>query len=253
MNGTGAGGAAEGVEELSAGEVATSLQEVVDEVRARRQALEAIPDGPRPRTGGPYRRRRYMVDLPLQLNYVSVYLTTTVLLVVGFIALNYVFASVYQRALKIQTYGLEPFNQSPELVLMLLVNFVFVMLLLIGAAIYAVIHSHRVAGPAFRLRGALRQLHARDYDQYVQLRRKDFLHDLAEQVNVINHALKAKDLVVADAVVRLDALARAVPAEHGEQLRELAADLADVVLPLTPPGAEAPAGAAPAPPAPPGA
>lgn len=220
------------VEELSQGEVATTLQEVVDEVRARRGVLEGIPDGPRPRTGGPYKRRRYVVDLPLQLNYVSVYLTTTILLVVGFIALNFVFASVYQRALQIQTLANSPY-QSPGLMLMVLVNFVFVMLLLIGASIYAVVHSHRVAGPAFRLRSALKQLHARDYDHYVQLRRKDFLHDLAEQVNVLNHAMKAKDLIVADAVLRLDTLARALPAEHGEQVREVAADLADIVLPVS--------------------
>lgn len=220
------------VEELSQGEVATTLQEVVDEVRARRGVLEGIPDGPRPRTGGPYKRRRYVVDLPLQLNYVSVYLTTTILLVVGFIALNFVFASVYQRALQIQTLANAPY-QSPGLMLMVLVNFVFVMLLLIGASIYAVVHSHRVAGPAFRLRSALKQLHARDYDHYVQLRRKDFLHDLAEQVNVLNHAMKAKDLIVADAVLRLDALARALPSEPGEQVREVAADLADIVLPVS--------------------
>lgn len=35
------------VEELSQGEVATTLQEVVDEVRARRGVLEGIPDGDR--------------------------------------------------------------------------------------------------------------------------------------------------------------------------------------------------------------
>jgi hypothetical protein len=226
------------VEELSANEVATSLQEVVDEVRARRAALEGIPDGPRPRTGGPYKRRRYVVDLPLQLNYVSVYLTTIILLVVGFIALNFVFASVYQRALQIQTLANSPY-QSPGLMLMLLVNFVFIMLLLIGASIYAVVHSHRVAGPAFRLRSALKQLHARDYDHFVQLRRKDFLHDLAEQVNVLNHAMKAKDLIVADAVLRLDALARALPPSDGEQVREVAADLADIVLPVGEPRSQA--------------
>ncbi len=225
-------GANDAVEELSQNEVATSLQEVVDEVRARRSALEGIPDGPRPRTGGPYKRRRYVVDLPLQLNYVSVYLTTTILLVVGFIALNFVFASVYQRALQIQTLANSPY-QSPGLMLMVLVNFVFVMLLLIGASIYAVVHSHRVAGPAFRLRTALKQLHGRDYDHFVQLRRKDFLHDLAEQVNVLNHAMKAKDLIVADAVLRLDALARAMGTENGEQVREVAADLADIVLPVS--------------------
>lgn len=172
-----------------------------------------------------------MVDLPLQLSYVGVYLSTLVLLVVGFVALNFVFSSVYQRALKIQQHGLG-LDASPEMVLFGLVNFVFVMLLLIGAAVYAIVHSHRVAGPAYRLRNALRHLQTRDYDHYVQLRSKDFLKDLAEQVNLLNQAMKAKDLVVAEAVLRLDEAAREAPPAVAERLQEVAADLSDVVLPL---------------------
>jgi hypothetical protein len=231
------------VDELSPGEVASPHQEVVAEVRERRRLLDQIPDGPRPRSATPYRRTRYMIDLPLQLNYVSVYLTTIVLLVVGFIALNYVFAAIYQRALKIQQLGFgSPFVEAPpQVTLLLLVNFVFVMLLLIGAALYAVIHSHRVAGPAYRLRMALRKLHVRDYDDHVQLRRKDFLHELAEQVNVLNQAMKAKDLVIADAVLRLDQAARATSGETAETLREVGSDLADLVLPVPVAEPEAPA------------
>lgn len=229
------------VEELSPTEMATSFQEVVGEVRARRDRLDGIPDGPRP-SAGPraYKRRRYMIDLPLQLSYVGVYLSTLVLLGVGFLALNYVFAQIYQRALKIQNLGLG-LDTSPEALLLGLVNFVFVMLLLIGAAVYAIVHSHRVAGPAFRLRNALRQVQGRDYDFYVQLRTKDFLKDLAEQVNLLNQALKAKDLVVAEAVLRLDEAAREAPPALAERLQEVAADLSDVVLPLDEQPADRPA------------
>lgn len=235
------------VDELAPSEVASPHQEVVAEVRERRRALDQIPDGPRPRPATPYRRTRYMVDLPLQLNYVGVYMTTVVFLVMGFSALNYVFAAIYQRALKIQQLGLpgSPFSEAPPgVTLLLLVNFVFVMLLLIGAALYAVVHSHRVAGPAYRLRMALRKLHVRDYDDHVQLRRKDFLHELAEQVNVLNQSLKAKDLVIADAVLRLDKVARQSGGETAESLREVASDLADLVLPVPVTEPEAP-GAAP--------
>lgn len=228
----GPAGAQDTEDELSPHEIATSFQEVVAEVRTRRDRLDAIPDGPRPSgPRGSYKRRQYMVDLPMQLSYVGVYLSTLVLLVVGFIALNYVFSSIYQRALKIQTHGLG-LDTSPEVVLFGLVNFVIVMLLLIGAAIYAIVHSHRVAGPAYRLRLALRQVHARDYDHYVQLRSKDFLKDLAEQVNLLNQALKAKDVVIAEAVLRLDDAAREAPPAVAERLQEVAADLSDVVLPL---------------------
>lgn len=220
----------EAVEVLSPAEAAPTLDEVLADVDARRRALDAMPDGPRP-SGGPYKRRRLMVDLPLQLTYVSVYLLTTSLLLVGFVALNYVFAAIYQRAsLLQQELGPAAAGGSPNLALLLLVNFVFVMLLLIGASVYAVVHSHRVAGPAFRLRRALDQLLARDYDHWVQLRRKDFLHELAEQLNQLNAQLKAKDVVIADAVARLGALRPGLAPAQALALEEVVADLADVVL-----------------------
>lgn len=231
----------EAVEELSPQEVATSFQEVVAEVRARREKLDGMPDGPRPQGPRNWKRRKYMVDLPLQLSYVGVYLSTLVLLAVGFVALNIVFSTIYERALLIQTHRLEGMDDySPNMVLLVLINFVFMMLLLIGAAFYAIVNSHRVAGPAYRLKNALRQVQARDYDFYVTLRTKDFLKDLAEQVNVLNQALKAKDIVIADAVARLDEVAREAPPAMAEQLQEVAADLSDVVLPIEP---EAPAAA----------
>jgi hypothetical protein len=225
-------GAAPAADELSPAEVATSLQELVADVRTRKKQLESIPDGPRPQTGKPYKRRRYMVDLPLQLNYVAVYVSTIVLLSVGLIALNYVFTSIYERALMIQQQAQgSPLGSSPGMTLVMLVNFSFFMLLLIGAAVHAVVQSHRVAGPAYRLKMAIRHIHTRDYDHYVQLRKKDFLQDLADQVNVLNQTLKAKDLVLADAALRLDELSKGAPPDLRAGLGEVASDLAEVLLP----------------------
>jgi hypothetical protein len=227
-----------GPDELSPGEVATSLQELLADVRARKKQLEGIPDGPRPQTGKPYKRRRYMVDLPLQLNYVGVYVSTIVLLSVGLIALNYVFTSIYERALLIQQQAQGNLGaSSPGMTLVMLVNFSFFMLLLIGASVHAVIQSHRVAGPAYRLKMAIRHIHARDYDHHVQLRQKDFLHELADQVNVLNQSLKAKDLVIADAALRLDDLSKDASPEVRARLGEVTGDLADVLLPATDSGA----------------
>lgn len=219
-------------DELTTAEVATSVQELLADLGKRKKELEAMPDGPRPQTGKPYKRRRYMVDLPLQLNYIAVYVTTIVLLSVGLIALNYVFTSIYERALLIQQQAQHsPGVASPGTTLVMLVNFSFFMLLLIGAAVHAVVQSHRVAGPAYRLRLAIRHIHARDYDHHVQLRQKDFLHELADQVNVLNQALKAKDIVIAEAALRLDEAGKSAPPEVRAQLAEVQADLAEAVLP----------------------
>src|SRR5687768_6542845 len=119
------------VEELSPQEVATSFQEVVAEVRTRRERLDAMPDGPRPQGPRNWKRRKLMVDLPLQLSYVGVYMSTLVLLAVGFVALNVVFATIYERALMIQQTRVN-LDYSPNMVLFVLINFVFMMLLLIG-------------------------------------------------------------------------------------------------------------------------
>lgn len=224
------------VEDLTAGEVAFSLSELQTEVDKRRGQLQEMPDGPRPAAPrGSYKRRNFMVDLPLQLSYVGVYIATLTLLTVGFIALNFLFKALYDRALQIQQHATR-LTDSPDLLMLALINFSFVMLLLIGMAVYAIIQSHRVAGPAYRFKRALGQMHRRDYDWHLILRNKDFMHDLAEQVNVLNNALKAKDVVIANATLRLAKLSAGAEGETAEQLQEVATDLSDVLLPI--PGAE---------------
>ena len=238
------GAEADAVEELTPAETAYSLDEVLGELNRRKSALEQMPDGPRPRGDKTWKRRKFIVDFPLQLSYMGVYLTTITLLAVGFGALNYVFVRVYRQMPQIQRYGFqEPvplaLQDQPDVLLLGLLNFTFVMLLLIGMAVYAIIHSHRVAGPAFRFKRAIRQLHHRDYDWFLQLRRKDYLHDLAEQLNGLNNALKAKDVVVSDAALRLAELAKTCPdQELAQRLRSVAGDLGDVVLPVPDPAAK---------------
>ena len=239
-----ASAAADPVEELSPSEATYSLDEVLGELGMRKHALEQMPDGPRPRGEQTWKRRKLIVDFPLQLSYMGVYVATITLLAVGFAALNYVFTRVYKQMPQIHRYGLgEPFptalQDQPDVLLLGLLNFTFVMLLLIGMAVYAIVQSHRVAGPAYRFRRALKQIHRRDYDWFLQLRRKDYLHDLAEQLNMLNQALKAKDLVVADAALRLAELSKACPeTELADRLRGIAGDLGDVVLPFPEPEAD---------------
>jgi len=232
--------ASEPVEDLRTEDAAFSFKDVLTDVRQRKTELDHMPDGPRPPTGQRYKRRKLIVDFPLQLSYVGVYIATVVLLAVGFAALNLVFTAVYKRALKIQQQGIGPFQESPDLFILGLLNFTFVMLLLIGMAVYAIIQSHRVAGPAYRFRKAVSQIQRRDYDFYLQLRRRDYLHDLAEQLNVLNNALKAKDIIVADAALRLNELSKKADPKTAERLQEVVADLGDVVLPI--PEEPAPAG-----------
>ncbi|RMG11157.1 MAG: hypothetical protein D6731_16075 [Planctomycetota bacterium] len=220
----------EPVAELTLAEEAVEPGELAAEALRRKAELESIPDGPRPQVGGaPARKRRTMfVDWHLQLSYVGVYLATAALLTVGFLALNQVFISFFRRALAIQTQ--RPFAESTDTVMLITLNVVLVLLLVIGMAVYAIVQSHRVAGPAYRLRRALHQLARRDYAEWVQLRRKDYLKDLAEQTNQLASALKHKDVVLADAVLALEDLGRAHP-ELADRLEPVAARLLEVLRP----------------------
>jgi hypothetical protein len=118
----------------------------------------------------------------------------------------------------------------------LVLNLVILIFIGMGMALWAIVQSHRIAGPALRFRRTLKQMLRRDYDFYMRLRKRDYFQDVAEEINVLNNALKAKDVVVADAALRLEALALSLGDKaRADEVREVAAELADVVLPLPEP------------------
>jgi hypothetical protein len=201
--------------------------ELYDALVARKHELETMPDGPRPKAEGMrYKRRRILLDWNLQLSYLGVYLGTLTLLGIGFAALNMIFASLYNQALRIQMQ--RSFEDDTNLLFLGVLNVVFVIMLVIGMAVNAIIQSHRVAGPAMRFRRALHAMGRRDYDWYLALRSKDYMQDIADQVNELNNQLKAKDAVITAAALDLDEVARESP-EVAERLAEVAAGLNDLV------------------------
>jgi hypothetical protein len=226
-------------EVLSEDEVVGDDAEALAALLAHKKVLEEMPDGRRPFPAGTqrpsWRRRTYVVDWKLQLNYASVYIATVTLLILGFVVLNMIFYFFAQRMLALHTKG--PIPEAENFTYYLFANAVFIVLLAIGMALYAIIQSHRVAGPALRFRRALRQMLRRDYDFYLQLRQKDYLKDIAEQMNVLNNAIKAKDIVLADAALRLADQAKTLE-EKGHDatpLKDVAREIAELVLPLPEP------------------
>jgi signal transduction histidine kinase len=61
----------------------------------------------------------------------------------------------------------------------------------IGVAFYALISSHRFAGPIFRFESTIKKMTKGDYSVRIHLRPKDNSHDLAELINEYNMALTA--------------------------------------------------------------
>jgi nitrogen fixation/metabolism regulation signal transduction histidine kinase len=58
-----------------------------------------------------------------------------------------------------------------------------IVVLILAASFFTITFSNRVAGPAFRIRYALKQIKEGDYSVRVQLRKGDQLQDLAEDLN----------------------------------------------------------------------
>jgi hypothetical protein len=229
--------AADQPEALREDEDAVEAQQALELVARHKERLERMPDGPRPFPPGTskptWRRRTYVVDWKLQLSYAGLYIATVTLFVVGFAASNFIFVRLAQGVkLNSRTLPQQTWWQQDDLGFYIVLNVVILLFVGMGMAFWAIIQSHRVAGPALRFRRAFRSMLRRDYDFHMSLRKHDFLKDLAVELNVLNNALKAKDLVVSDAVMRVAALAKTIddPSKAGE-LHEIAQELADVVIP----------------------
>jgi hypothetical protein len=224
-------------------------EQVIKLVTAHKTHLERMPDDNRPPAPGTsrpsWRRRTYVVDWKLQLSYAGLYIATVTLFVVGFAASNLIYLRLIQGVKLNSRVATQEWWQQDDLGVYIVLNFVVILFIGMGMALWAIVQSHRVAGPALRFRRSFRQMRRRDYDFFLQLRKNDFLKDLAVELNVLNNALKAKDLVLSDAVLRIDAIARTTPdAERATELHELAQDLADLVLPLPDAASEEAASAA---------
>jgi hypothetical protein len=231
------------VETLRADEEALDAEQVMKLVAEHKNRLERMPDDLRPPAPGTerpnWRRRTYVVDWKLQLSYAGLYIATITLFVVGFAASNLIYLRLIQGVKLNAKLPTQEWWQQDDVGVYLVLNFVVLLFIGMGMALWAIVQSHRVAGPALRFRRAFRQIRRRDYDFYLQLRKNDFLKDLAVELNVLNNALKAKDLVLSDAVLRINAVAHTTnDPERATELHELAQDLADLILPLPQPASE---------------
>lgn len=157
-----------------------------------------------------------LLDRKLQLTYVGIYMATAGLLLAGFVTLNAIFFFLMRRV----TSQADRLGTSPELggdyYNYAIMNMAFVIVLVIGMAFYAIVHSHRIAGPIMRLRRCLDQLRNRDYGFSLKFRNGDYLHDVAEQVNGLTEDLRERDRKVADVALRLERLAREAGANAGD-------------------------------------
>lgn len=193
----------------------------------------AAPEAGEQRGRAKRRMSLLLLDRKLQLTYVGIYMATAGLLLAGFVTLNMIFFFLMRRV----TSQADRLGASPELgddyYNYAIMNMAFVIVLVIGMAFYAIVHSHRIAGPIMRLRRCLDQLRNRDYGFDLKFRTGDYLHDVAEQINGLTQDLRERDRRVADVALRLERLAREAGAgaaddgakERAEEIGEIAHEL----------------------------
>ena len=117
-----------------------------------------------------YKRRLYLIDKDFQFGYLLTWLFMMLMLVGGMVLATLTMFFYFRGSL---------FPYAVEINSGLAVVFT-------GLSLYYMVkHSHRIAGPAYRLEYVIRQLARGEYDlnRKVYLRRKDYLKHVAEALN----------------------------------------------------------------------
>ena len=129
----------------------------------------------------PYRRRQYFIRKEFQLRYIGL-----ILFVMLFSAIIAGYTIYYNSWALLGTKLANVYPQGQLVSIFRSVNIrfagtmIFVSMLCIGIAIIA---SHRIAGPVYRIMKFMETLTAGDYSQRIRLRKGDELKDLAESIN----------------------------------------------------------------------
>lgn len=186
------------------------------------------------------RRTIYVVDREFQFRY----LTSWIFMTLGYIALILLVLYLGLRHL----HRLDPEMALRDLAFVMKANGLFVILLTLFMGLYTILLSHRVAGPAYRICRCLKQMIGGSYDFTVTLRRKDYLKDVAADVNLLLTDLRKRQGKVREgleaAYAARSRLAAGGSAEAGGELDRACAALDEALR-----RAEEPAAAASGPPA----
>ncbi len=136
----------------------------------------------------PYRRQHYLVNPPLQYQFIGVMLFVLLILTIG--ALGSVYIALW---LTLKTYDMvaDPVAVSQLTTVGLVVT--FELLIIAPVVVWIGLRlTHRVAGPLIRIVKALQQLAAGDYSVRVKLRRGDSLTEVADAINLLAEALQSR-------------------------------------------------------------
>lgn len=140
------------------------------------------------RSTHPYKRRRLIVNPTFQYRFVGVMLLVLLLMTVAALGSVYLALWMTMRAFDIAN---EPLAVAELTTVGLMVT--MELLLLAPVVVWIGIRlTHKVAGPLVRINAAVQRLAQGDYDVHLTLRRGDALVELADGINQLTDALRAR-------------------------------------------------------------
>jgi methyl-accepting chemotaxis protein len=167
-----------------------------------------------------WKRRRIVVDKEFQFRYLMTWVLLTTSLLAGIVLASWSVLTFF----------------SSDRTMFIYVNAACASVITAVSMYYIVVHSHRIAGPAFRLKRVLGEMAGGRRGFRVRLRRKDYLKDIAD---ALNNLLEKTE----DREAKISALAREIRewSSHGQDaaaLREAAARVSQELAALCPPVAD---------------
>lgn len=182
--------------------------------------------------GTPRRRiRNYLIDSSLQLRFASYLVAVACALSLG---LGYLLWNAYRESSRLVALGDPRVDDALASLLAhadrLRMVWLAVALMVVVACLlaFAVVVTHRVAGPAVALERICRKVADGDLSRPRPLRRRDLLVDLADEVSLMIEALRDREemesAVLADVAARLRRLGSPPERQWAEALEKLAAE-----------------------------
>lgn len=143
--------------------------------------------GPKP-SKPRHHRQQWLVNPPLQYQFIGILLFAMLALTVG--ALASVYFALWAT---LKTFGL---SDNPVAVAQLTTVGLLVTLELLVLSPFAIWlglrMTHRIAGPLVRILAVLQQMALGNYEQRITLRKGDYLIELAQAVNMLADNLRAQ-------------------------------------------------------------
>lgn len=166
----------------------------------------------------PYRRKisNYLIDRQMQRQFSL--LTIVFLVVVVFVAAMLVRATIQEVLQQGLSGGAEALARMDELLLIRVSLAAF--FAIAAAGLGSILWLHRVAGPAYRIRKVLSLAAQGELPEDVTLREKDFLKDMAQELNALLHHLRREQAAILEVTTTLEGLISGSPATvRGEDVR----------------------------------